>query len=411
MATGVLIPEAKARQIILSDVSSLNTEEVTLADAHGRIIASDMAAKRTQPPFPASLMDGYAVRNEDIENTPCNLPVIGESRAGVPFGGKCEPGTAVRIFTGAAIPDGADSIVIQENTKPGKDDTVEIKLPVQKGRYIRPIGLDFNMGDILLKRGERLTPQRLALAASMNFATVPVFEVPKVAVISTGDELVMPGQALADGQIIASNAFAITASLASMGCRVLDLGIIPDKLELLETTIKRALEAGCDLIVTLGGASVGDHDLVLPAATNAGFGFQITKVAMRPGKPFLFGRQGNGDKPCFFAGLAGNPVSSIIGFNVFVKPLLDMLAGSDVDEAGFETAKLGCDLAENDERAEYMRATLQHTEDGTLIATPFSVQDSSMLSKLVAADCLLYRPVAAPAACAGDECSIVRLVK
>jgi molybdopterin molybdotransferase len=332
--------------------------------------------------------------------------VIGESKAGSPFDTPVQQGEAVRIFTGAVVPEGSDTIIIQENTHAG-DGTVEVLTGTPQGKFIRKAGLDFNEGETLLNAGDTLTPYRLALAASMNHAQVPVFKQAKVAMISTGDELVMPGEATQPGQIIASNTFGIAASIENCGAHVLDLGIAGDTRDALRAKIFEAITSDADVIVTTGGASVGDHDLVLPVAQEIGFEFEIAKIAMRPGKPFLFGRFKHKGRTFYLTGLAGNPVSSLVAFNVFVKPLIQKLSGQNTEALHRVPAVLGCDLPENDERAEYMRATLSISADGKRVASPFNKQDSSMLANLVRADCLVYRAVKAPAAKAGDACEVV----
>ncbi len=402
-----LVPAAKALDIVLCDVNPVGTEQVPIAEATGRVLCKDLKALRTQPPFDASAMDGYAVRQSDIEALPATLKTIGESRAGTPFEGHVGRDQAVRIFTGAVVPAGADSIVIQEDTRKPADTSVEVLSGVAKGKFIRPAGLDFNEGERLLIKGDTLTSYRLALAASMNHASIPVYCKPTVALISTGDELVMPGETTNPGQIIASNTFGLASSIKNCGAELIDLGIVSDTKEALTSALDEAVTAGADLIVTTGGASVGDHDLVLPAAQRYGFEFEIAKIAMRPGKPFLFGKNKTPNKTVSLTGLAGNPVSSLVAFNVFVKPLITKLSGGNDEGVQYLPARLGCDLPENDERAEYMRAVLSTGKKGERIATPFSKQDSSMLANLVRADCLVHRPVRAPAAKTGTPCEIV----
>ncbi len=406
MSLKELIPADKALDIVLSGVQPIGEEKLTLRRATNKTLSQDLISLRTQPPFDASAMDGYAVLQSDVTSLPATLNVIGESKAGTPFDEPVGKGEAVRIFTGAVIPRGADTIIIQENTNAG-DGTVEILEGTAKGKFIRKAGLDFNEGETLLNAGDILTPYRLALAASMNHADVPCYSQAKVAMISTGDELVMPGQATAPGQIIASNTFGIAASIENCGADVLDLGIAGDTRDALRVKIFEAITSNADVIVTTGGASVGDHDLVLPVAQEIGFEFEIAKIAMRPGKPFLFGRFQHKGKTVYLTGLAGNPVSSLVAFNVFVKPLIQKLSGQSAEALQRVPAVLSCDLPENDERAEYMRATLTVSKDGKRVASPFTKQDSSMLANLVRADCLVYRAVKADAAKAGDACEVV----
>lgn len=406
MSLDRLIPAEDALEIVLDGVQSIGEEILALNNASGRTLVSDLASLRTQPPFDASAMDGYAVLQRDVTSLPVKLTIIGESKAGTPFDKPVITGEAVRIFTGAVIPEGADTIIIQENTQ-RDGDIVTVLEGTAQGKYVRKAGLDFKTSEVLLNKGDVLTPYKLALAASMNHPEVAVFKRPTVAMLSTGDELVMPGEATLPGQIIASNTFGISASVENCGAQLLDLGIVIDAREALKAQFQTAIDQGADIIITTGGASVGDHDLVLPVAQELGFEFEIAKIAMRPGKPFLFGKFKHKGRTVYITGLAGNPVSSLVAFNVFVKPLIQKLSGEPPEALKPVSAILGCDLPENDERAEYMRALLTISEDGQRIATPFTKQDSSMLANLVRAQCLVYRAVKAPAAKAGDACQIV----
>ena len=401
-----LIPAEDALGIVLDGASAIGEEMLPLKKAANRTLSQDLVSLRTQPPFDASAMDGYAVLQSDVQTLPAKLTVIGESKAGTPFDNPVGQGEAVRIFTGAVVPEGADTIIIQENTN-AADGEVEILSSNTQGKFIRNAGLDFAEGETLLDAGDVLTPYRLSLAASMNHAELPVYQQAKVAMISTGDELVMPGEATQPGQIIASNTFGIAASIENCGAEVIDLGIAGDTKAALRSKLEDAITQGANIIVTTGGASVGDHDLVLPVAQELGFGFEIAKIAMRPGKPFLFGKIQHEGRTVYLTGLAGNPVSSLVAFNVFVKPLIHLLSGKDASAMNLVPAVLGCDLPQNDERAEYMRARLEISTDGKRIASPFSKQDSSMLANLVRADCLVYRAVKAEAAKAGDACEVV----
>lgn len=396
-----LIPASKALEIILENARPCPPETLPLAKCAGRVLAADLQALRTQPPFPASAMDGYAVRAADLEDLPARLYVIGESAAGHPFSGTVATGQAVRIFTGAPVPEGADAIAIQENVKRDGDVAV-IAGSVEPGKFVRPAGLDFSEGDISLKSGDVLTPQRLALAASMGHAELSVIRKPLVALAATGDELHRPGSDLPDGGIIASNTFGLAAIIEAAGGEVLDLGIVRDKRQALEKAFNTALEQGADVIVTTGGASVGDHDLVMPAFEAIGGEMRFARIAMRPGKPFLHGVIAHGGRHVSLLGLAGNPVSSIIAAMVFVRPLIASLSGRPAETVKPVRAVLGRDLPANDEREEYMRGTARRLENGVVEVTPFERQDSSMLALLARAQALVIRPVNAPAATKGD---------
>jgi molybdopterin molybdotransferase len=399
-----LMPVAQALALVLRDASPLEAEAVPLAQAHGRVLADDLVALRTQPPADVSAMDGYAVRGEDVAKAPATLRLVGEVAAGRPFGGTVGAGTAARIFTGGVLPHGADTVVIQEHTSRA-DDTVVVAKPTGQGRNVRPKGLDFTAGAVLLRRGRRLTARDLALAAAMNHPTVPVHRRPKLAVLATGDELVMPGTAPGPGEIVYSNGFATIALAGREGCDTIDLGIAPDRLSETVAAIRRARESGADILVTSGGASVGDYDLVQQALAGEGLALSFWKIAMRPGRPMLHGRLG----AMHVLGLPGNPVSAYVCAFLFLVPLIRRLMGRTDVEPVPEPAVLGGDLPENDERADYLRATLAAGPDGSQIATALPVQDSSMLAPLAAADCLLMREPHAPAAQAGSPCTILRL--
>ena len=399
-----LMPVAEALARVLADAEPLAAEVVPLAQAHGRVLAADVAALRTQPPADVSAMDGYAVRSADVVQAPFKLRLVGEVAAGHPFRGAVGPGEAARIFTGGVLPPGTDTIVIQENTV-REGDAVVITAASGKGKHVRVEGLDFKCGAVLLTKGRRLSDRDLALAAAMNHPTVRVHRCPKVALLATGDELVMPGGTPGFGQIVYSNGYATMALARREGCEVIDLGIVPDRLAETAAGVRRARELGADILVTSGGASVGDYDLVREALAVEGLALSFWKVALRPGRPMMHGRLG----PMHVLGLPGNPVSAYVCAVLFLLPLIRQLAGrSDVAPAP-ETARLGRDLPANDERADYLRAVLTTGSDGIPVATPAPVQDSSMLIPLARADCLLVREPFAPAAKAGDRCSIIRL--
>ncbi len=399
-----LMPVAEALRRVLEGATPLPAEDATLAAAHDRVLAADLAAKRTQPPDDLSAMDGYAARATDVATVPAKLTVIGEVAAGHPFKGDVGPGEAARIFTGGVIPPGADTIVIQENTTRDGDTVVVTGGRAPEGRHIRRAGLDFKAGDVLLTKGMRLSARDLSLAAAMNHPTVPVHRAPTVAVLATGDELVMPGTEPGFGEIVYSNGYATMALVRGEGCEVIDLGIVADRLDDTIAAVRRARDAGADLLVTSGGASVGDYDLVQKALAAEGLALSFWKVALRPGRPMMHGRLG----AMHVLGLPGNPVSAFVCSVLFLIPLIRRLSGRTDVEPRIEPAVLGCDLPANDERADYMRAMLTDGPDGP-VATPFPEQDSSMLVPLAKAGCLLVRQAHDPAARAGSRCNILRL--
>jgi molybdopterin molybdotransferase len=347
-------------------------------------------------------MDGYAVHAADL-SPGAKLAVIGTAPAGAPFDGSVGVRQAVRIFTGAPVPAGADTILIQENAKRLDERTVEVLETVVAGRHIRRAGLDFAEGDTLLDRGRVLDAAGLSLAAAANHASLPVFRRPLVAIIATGDELLPPGSKLGPGQIIASNSYGTAAIARAAGADIIDLGIVRDRHEEIAARIDQALSAKADIIVTLGGASVGDHDLVNQVLTAQGMTLDFWKIAMRPGKPLMFGRLGR----TRIIGLPGNPVSSLVCAHLFLKPLVAKLAGRPAD-ADIREAALGSDMEGNDQRQDYVRASVSPGPGG-LVATPFSTQDSSMLRVLADANGLIIRPPGSPAARAGTIVPVLML--
>jgi molybdopterin molybdotransferase len=389
---------------VLANAEPLPAEFVAVASAHGRVLAADLAARRTQPPAALSAMDGYAVRAADIATTPARLRIVGEVAAGRVLGGRIGAGEAARIFTGGVMPEGTDTVVIQENTQ-RENGAVIVAQGERAGGYVRRSGLDFTTGDVRLRQGRALTVRDLALASAMDHAVVPVHRRPRVAVMSTGDELVPPGSALAPGQIVSSNGAALAAMARAETAQVLDLGIVPDRIDATVAAIRRARDWGADLLVTTGGASVGDYDLVQPALAAEGMELAFWKVAVRPGKPLMHGKLGD----MRVLGLPGNPVSSYVCGMLFMLPLLRRLAGCTNVAPPPETATLGRDLPANDERQDYLRSALRDEPAARPIATPFGPQDSSMMSALAGADCLVIRPPHAAPAKAGDACKILRL--
>jgi molybdopterin molybdotransferase len=398
-----LMQVAEALAQVLADAKPLPAEAARLIEAHGRVLAEDIAALRTQPPADVSAMDGYAVRAADVAKAPARLALIGEVAAGHPFDGTVGAGQTARIFTGGVLPPGADTVVIQENTE-READTVVVTTPAPEGKNVRRAGLDFRQGDTLIVQGRRLTDRDLALAAAANHPTVSAHRRPKLAVLATGDELVLPGSTPGPGEIVYSNGYALSALALGEGCDVMDLGIVPDRLAETAAGVRRAADGGADILVTSGGASVGDYDLVQQALAAEGLALSFWKVALRPGRPMMHGRLGD----MHVLGLPGNPVSAYVCAVLFLVPLIRRLAGrSDVEPAA-ESAVLGSALPANDERADYLRATLARGPHGP-VATPFPVQDSSMLLPLSKADCLIVRAPFAPAAPSGSRCSILKL--
>ena len=398
-----LLSVTDALERVLAHAAPLPAEEVPLAEADGRVLACDLKALRTQPPADVSAMDGYAVRAGDVAKAPVRLKVIGEVAAGRPFTVAVGPGEAARIFTGGVLPEGADTVVIQEVTQKRDGDWVEVEKPTVKGRHVRPQGLDFRAGDTLLRKGHRLTARDLALAAGMNHPLVPVHRRPNIALFATGDELVPPGTEPGPGQIVSSNGFALAALGREEGAEVADLGVVADKLDETIAAVRGARARGADILLTTGGVSVGDYDFVQTAFAAEGMALSFWKVALRPGRPLVHGTLG----PMQVLGLPGNPVSAYVCAFLFLVPLIRRLSGRSDLTNPTESALLGCDLAANNERADYLRATLRDGPDGR-IATPFPEQDSSMMAPLAKADCLMIREPHAPPAKAGSRCMIVR---
>ncbi len=392
-----LLPVAEAQARLMAMLKPLEPELVTLADSAGRVLAQDLSAKLTQPPFDASAMDGFAVRTADVETIPVDLKVIEEIPAGNMPRREIGTGEAARLFTGSPVPKGADTVIMQENTTyPDDYSSLTINEAPRPGQHIRPRGGDFTVGEVLLKSGTRLLPRHITLAAAMNHDVFQVSHRPRVGVISSGDELLPAGAEPGPGQIIASNGVGLCQSLKHWGAQPRDFGIVADRLAHLTAAIAKASEL--DLIVTIGGASVGSHDHVIEAIKAAGGTINLWRVAMKPGKPVIIGEV----EGTPLIGLPGNPVSAFVAAEIFLRPAVNALSGAPDPFAKPFLVRLASPLPATTTREVYTRATLEPGADGVPVATPLRKQDSSMLSALSQADILLRRPLDSPAAEAGD---------
>ncbi|MBO9712814.1 molybdopterin molybdotransferase MoeA [Sphingomonas sp.] len=390
-----LLPLAEAQARLLALAAPLAIEQAPLAEAAGRWAAADVAARRTQPEQDLSAMDGYAIAFADL---PGPWRMIGESAAGRPFAGSIGAREAVRIFTGAALPPGADSVLVQEEAaRDGDALTLAGEGPPARGRNVRRRGLDFAEGDRLLATGDRITPPRLAVAALAGHATLPVRRRVRVAIAATGDELLAPGAPIEPGRIPETNRLMLRAQLADLPVEILDLGILPDRQDMLAQAFA---SVDADLLVTTGGASVGDHDLVRPALEQVGAAIDFWKVALRPGKPVMAGTLGS----TVVLGLPGNPVSAFVTTLLFVRPLVAHLSGAADPFPRTRSVPLGEPLPANGPRLDYLRAELRQ---GAAFAS--TIQDSSMLRTLARATCLIRREPHAPAAGMGDSVQVLDL--
>jgi molybdopterin molybdotransferase len=398
-----MISVDEALERIVGTVPVMPVEQIALADGLGRVLAEDIAARRTQPPTAVSAMDGYAVHAEDVQDLPATLEVIGAAPAGEAYPGTLRPGQAVRIFTGGPVPDGADAIVIQENTTTEASTVTVIEGKTTVGRYVRPAGLDFTEGQTLLSPGRALTARDIGLAAGMNVPWIKVRRKPLIALLATGDEIVMPGDPIGPHQIVSSNGLALSAFITAAGGRPIDLGISPDSRDALKAMAAGA--RGADMLVTTGGASVGDHDIVQSVLGEVGLELDFWKIAMRPGKPLIFGRIA--ETPIL--GLPGNPVSALVCALIYLGPAIRAMLGLGDGGAPTASAILGRDLTANDERQDYLRSRLEPGPGGTMVATPSEAQDSSMFATLAHAQCLIVRAPHAPPAKAGDVVTILPL--
>ncbi len=396
-----MISVEEARERILAGLQPTTGEVVALANAWGRVTAAPVIARLTQPPADVSAMDGYALRAAD-GTLGATLAVIGSAPAGHPFPGAVRSGQAVRIFTGSVVPEGADAILLQEDaTAAGTE--VRVDEAVATGRHIRRAGQDFAAGDTVIPTGRRITARDVGLAAAANHPWLTVHRRPRIAILATGDEIAMPGEPIPSGGIVSSNSHALAALVRAAGVEPLVLPIALDTRQAV-AAVADAVH-GVDMLVTTGGASVGDHDLVIEGLKTRGLELDFWQIAMRPGKPLLFGRLG----PVPVLGLPGNPVSALVCSILFLLPALSRLSGLPAAPAPVSHAVTGTALRANDHRADHLRATVSTNSQGRIVATAFPVQDSAMLRWLTMADALILRAPHAPALPEGAEVSVIRL--
>ena len=396
-----MISVDEARTRILADLRPTPAEIVALANAWNRVTAASVVARLTQPPADVSAMDGYALRAAD-GTLGATLTQIGAAPAGHPFAGTVGAGQIVRLFTGSVVPDGADAILLQEDATTDGD-RITVNEAVAAGRHIRRAGQDFAQGDAVIPAGRKLTARDVGLAAAANPPWLSVHRRPRVGILATGDEIAMPGEPIPTGGIVSSNSHALAALVRASGGEPVVLPIAADTKEAVAAVADSVL--GLDLLVTTGGASVGDHDLVISGLQTRGLVVDFWQIAMRPGKPLLFGNLG----AVPVLGLPGNPVSAMVCAILFLVPALARLSGLPAAPPPTTTALLGAPVRQNDQRADHLRATVGTDAQGRLVVTPFPVQDSAMLRRLATADALILRPSHAPALPTGAEVPIVRL--
>jgi molybdopterin molybdotransferase len=402
-----MIPVAEARERIVAALSPVGLEVVPLSAAWGRVLASLVAARMDKPGTDVSAMDGFAVRAADCARLPARLRVVGSAPAGHPFGGTVGAGEAVRLFTGSVMPEGADAVVIQEDTDLGERGEgaaeVEIRFAPKPGAHVRRRAGDFAAGTVLLAPPRRLTARDVGIAASAGHAWLTVRRRPRVAILSTGDEIALPGDPMPEGGLVSSNSFVLDAVVRAAGGEPTTLPIAPDDADAIAAAVSAA--RGADLVVTSGGASVGQHDLIRPALAPLGLSLDFWKIAMRPGKPFMFGRVGD----AALIGLPGNPVSATVCAILFLVPAIERLLGLPGSAPETVRARAGAGLAANDHRADHLRAVLSRDADGAIVATPAARQDSSQMAILAGADALILRAPNAPEVAAGEWVDVIPL--
>jgi molybdopterin molybdotransferase len=396
-----MISVEEARSRILQPLKPLAPEIVALSDAWRRVLAAPVTARLTQPPADVSAMDGYALLAADAQPG-ATLHEIGQAPAGHPFAGAVGPGETVRIFTGSVIPAGADTVLVQEDAT-AEGPIITVNAPVPPGRHIRRRGEDFAEGDIILHQGTRLTARQIGLAAAANQPWLTVHRRPHIAILATGDEIAMPGEPIPAGGIISSNSHLVAAFVRAGGGLPTLLPVARDHPDAIAESAARA--RGADLLVTIGGASVGTHDVVQAGLQRHGFALDFWKIAMRPGKPMISGHIG----PLPVLGLPGNPVSAAVCAVLFLLPALHRLQGLPGGSPRTIAARAGAPIRANDHRADHLRATLGRDPDGSLVATPFPKQDSAMLSLLSQAECLILRPPHAAPVEPGAPIEIIQL--
>ena len=399
-----LISVDDALGLIAKTAKPLPIVDITFKDANGHVIAKDMHAKVTLPPLDASAMDGYAVKLEEHHKQGSIFTLIGESPAGAPYAGEVGADKTVRIFTGGAVPSSANHVIMQENVN-ADGTAITLTQPISPAPHIRKAGIDFAKGDIIVKAGTELGAYELAILAAANCADLPVTRRPLVALIANGDELVSPGSTVTEGQVISSNPYGLAPLLESWGADTINMGISKDDPKAIETQIRTAIDKGADILVPIGGASVGERDYMRSVFSDMGYEKRFEKVAVKPGKPVWFGTLGDR----YVLGLAGNPASALVTAHVFLKPLVKALCGNAKPANPFITARTTTDLKANTWRSEYVRAHAKVDERGVIHVTPYPRQDSSLLTPFLTANCFMVRGADTPALNVGDPVSILMI--